>query len=337
MTKFKAFILTAFLLASSATWASGSEHNKPFDLADVLAHHLMDHAFIPLNFGGKKVMEGEPGYDPHHASAVFEDHTTHKKYHFVGGLDLHITKRVTMMWIAAVFLLAVFIPAANKIKANPNGVASRFTNVVEVLVNFIRKDVADVNMDSHHHGDAKPYYGYVLSLFFFILFCNLFGLIPPVGEYLALGNSHSFIANFWSGITATGDVSVTGSLAAITFLLIFVTGFAKQGPSFFFVGIVPKGVPAALYPMLWFLEALVSPLAKVFALTIRLFANMTAGHIIILAFMGFIFQFQNYLVAIPSISGSVAIFLLEIFVAFLQAYIFTLLTCLFVGSAMHRH
>lgn len=332
MAKFKILLFISMLFFSSGVWASG-DSDKPFQLTEVLEHHLIDHAIIPFNPWGTKVWEGQPEYDPQHASAIFEDHETHKKYHYVGGLDLHITKRVTMMWIASLALLLVFIPAAQKIKKNPEKVATRFTNVVEVFIGFLRRDVIESNM----HGHGKSYYGYVFSLFFFILFCNLAGLIPPVGEYLAFGDSHSMVASVWSGITPTGDVSVTGSLALTTFLLIFLTGFAYQGAGFAFVGIVPKGVPAALYPLLWLLEAVIGPLAKAFALTIRLFANMTAGHVVILAFMGFIFQFQKAWIVPLSITGSLAIFMLEIFVAFVQAYIFTLLTCLFVGSSMHRH
>ncbi|MCX7999697.1 MAG: F0F1 ATP synthase subunit A, partial [Leptospiraceae bacterium] len=189
------------------------------------------------------------------------------------------------------------------------------------------------------HGHGHSYYGYLFSLFFFVLFCNLFGLIPSLGEIVALftgGGHHSLAGEIWSGITVTGDVSVTAALAGMTLLLIYGTGFIYQGPLFPIYS-VPNGVPAALYVLMLPLEFIISPLAKSFALTVRLLANMTAGHVVILALLGFIFQFKSYFVVPISVLGSVAIYMLEIFVAFLQAYIFTLLTSLFVGSSMHRH
>ena len=96
-------------------------------------------------------------------------------------------------------------------------------------------------------------------------------------------------------------------------------------------------MPWPLWPLLWPLEFIISPIAKAFALTVRLLANMTAGHVVILALLGFIFEFRSYAIVPISIGGATAIYLLEIFVAFVQAFIFTLLTSLFVGSSMHRH
>ncbi|MCB1158723.1 MAG: F0F1 ATP synthase subunit A [Leptospiraceae bacterium] len=329
-TKILIAIVFSLFSFSSALYASGGE-DKPFNLSEVIDHHLLDHANFPFNIGGKIVYEGESGFDKGN-HAIFEDHNTHKKFHYVGGLDMHITKRVSMMWIVAFLMMLIFIPASRKIAANPYRVSSRFTGMVEVFVNYLRKDVIDPNM----HGHGKPYYSYLFTLFFFILFSNLLGLVPPLGEILSGGNHHSLLAMVWNGMTVTGDISVTAALASLTFLLIFVTGFAYQKVSYLW-GVVPNGVPFLLYPLLWPLEFLVSPLAKCFALTIRLLANMTAGHVVILALLGFIFQYMNYGVAAISVLGAVAINFLELLVAFLQAYIFTLLTSLFVGSAMHRH
>ncbi|XDD51273.1 F0F1 ATP synthase subunit A [Leptospira sp. WS92.C1] len=358
----KKYIFFAFLVVflQFPIFASGESSDKAFDLNEVIVHHLMDNPEFPLNFGGVRVFEGQAGFDPKNAS-IFTDHETGNRFHFVGGFDMHITKRVTMMWIVALLLFIIFIPAARIIAKNPLQVQSRFSNTVEVFVNFLRKDIVDESMHGHGHG----YYHYIFTLFFFILFCNLMGLVPPVGEILVVGkdfgaalaikagwitpvpetliehaahSSHDvpLIAKLWSGITVTGDISVTVSLAIITMFLIYLAGFLYQGPKFIWHS-VPNGVPLPLYLIMWPLEFIVSPLAKTFALTVRLLANMTAGHVIILALMGFIFQSQSWGIVPISVIGSGLIYVLEIFVAFLQAYIFVLLTSLFVGMSMHRH
>jgi F-type H+-transporting ATPase subunit a len=333
MNKLLSYVLLLLTLSFSPLFASGGTDEK-FDLTGVIEHHLADHAEFPLNFGGTKVFEGDPNYDPEH-HATFEDHESKKLYHFLGGFDMHITKRVTMMWVVSFFLLVTFIPIARSIASNPYKVQSRATGAVEAILQFLQKDVIDVNMHGHGHG----YYGYLFSLFFFILFSNLFGLIPPVGEIIGTLTGdphHSIFTKIWSGITVTGDISVTVTLAGITLLMIYGTGFIYQGPLFPIYS-VPNGVPAVLYLLMFPLEFVVSPLAKAFALTVRLLANMTAGHVVILALLGFIFEFQSFFVVPISIFGATAIYMLEIFVAFLQAFIFTLLTSLFVGSSMHRH
>ncbi|WCL48930.1 F0F1 ATP synthase subunit A [Leptospira sp. GIMC2001] len=325
-------IIFSLFLFTNPVVASSTE-GEEFDLNGVIVHHLSDAPVFPLNFGGEKVYEGSAGFDPNN-SAIFHD-SDHKSYHYVGGLDMHITKRVTMMWIGCLILLLIFIPAASKISKNPMKVNGRFANGVEALVGFIKKDVVDGSM----HGHGHAYYHYMLTLFFFILSGNLMGIIPPIGEIFTLfsdAGHHHPLALVWSGITTTGDVSVTVSLAIMTFLLIMGTGFAYQGIKFI-PHSVPNGVPLALWPLMWPLEFIVSPLAKCFALTVRLLANMTAGHVIILALIGFIFKFQTYYIVPVAIVGAGAIYVLEIFVAFLQAYIFVLLTSIFVGSVMHRH
>ncbi|ALO01083.1 F0F1 ATP synthase subunit A [Leptospira interrogans] len=342
MTKRFIFSVLLVLLLPFQIFASGESAHEAFDLNEVIVHHLMDNAEFPFNIGGVKVFEGESNFDSS-KETIFTDHETGKRFHFVGGFDMHITKRVTMMWIVALLLFLIFIPAAKIIARNPLQVQSRFANTVEVFVNFLRKDIVDESMHGHGHG----YYHYILTLFFFILFCNLMGLVPSVGELIAVAGDATgmvhldhhnppWIAKVWSGITVTGDISVTMTLALLTMFLIYAAGFIYQGPKFIWHS-VPNGVPLLLYIIMWPLEFIVSPMAKTFALTVRLLANMTAGHVIILALMGFIFQFQSWGIVPVSVIGSGLIYVLEIFVAFLQAYIFVLLTSLFVGLSMHRH
>jgi len=325
--------LFAFLFLFCLTSGLSASESEAFDLNEVILHHLSDSVVFPLNIGGRKVWEGESDFEENHSEMFYA--SDGRKYYFVGGLDLHITRRVTMMWIGCVVLFIIFIPAANRISRDPMKISGRFASAVEVLVRFIQKDVVDSSM----HGHGKAYTHFMLTLFFFILSGNLMGIIPPLGEILTMFTDeghHHILAQIWSGITTTGDISVTMTLALFTFVLILGTGFYYQGIHFI-PNSVPKGVPWALWPLMWPLEFIVSPIAKCFALTVRLLANMTTGHVIILALLGFIFKFQSYAIVPISILGAGAIYLLEIFVAFLQAYIFVLLTSIFVGSVMHRH
>lgn len=251
-----------------------------------------------------------------------------------------------MLFLAAGFLLLILIPAARSIAKDPYKKPSRFTGFVEVLVNFIRNDVAHASLGHHSH----PYEPYLLTLFFFILISNLLGLIPSLGEiYVTIGQATGLIhahgghdsfalpmaEKLWPGITATGDIAVTATLAIFSFIVILISGFAYQGV-LFIRNIVPDGIPLPLWPIMWPIE-FIGLFTKPFALAIRLLANMTAGHMIILVLLGFIFQFQSYFIAPVSVAGAVAIYMLELFVAFLQAYIFTFLTSLFISQVQHRH
>ena len=353
--------LFAFILLAVCTFtAVGAEGNSKFDFNAVLVHHLMDAPIVEWNVGGVKVRAGDARFehDPKIIGILNERRYTFKDqeglYKWHGGLPLHITKRVAMMFVVSGILLLVLIGAARIVAANALRVRGRFAGLVEVMVQYIRNDVVNQNM----HGHGEGFQPYILSLFFFILFQNLFGLVPPLGEianeiriaFSGAGHAHHVagetvapLVGLWSGITVTGDVAVTASLAIMTTVMVWVTGFRYQGPSFLW-SFMPKGFPLVmaillypiLFPLLFVLEIVVGPIAKGFALTIRLLANMTAGHVIILALVGFIFQF-GLAVAPISVLGASAIYLLEIFVAFLQAFIFALLTAIFIGSAMHAH
>ena len=288
-------------------------HAEAFNFAETIAHHLSDAPLWKLE---------------------------------LGGFDISITKRVVMLFIAAGLLLLILIPPARRIAKNPYAKPSRFSGLIEVLVNFIRNDVAHASLGHHSH----PYEPYLLTLFFFILISNLLGLIPSLGEiYVTIGQAIGFVhahgghdslqlplaEKLWPGITATGDIGVTATLAIISLLVILISGFAYQGV-LFIRNIVPAGIPLALWPIMWPIE-LIGIFTKPFALAIRLLANMTAGHMIILVLLGFIFQFQSYYIAPVSVAGAVAIYMLELFVAVLQAYIFTFLTTLCISQVQHRH
>ena len=234
----------------------------------------------------------------------------------LGPLNLPFSKHVLMMLIAAAILAVVFpLIIASKCKA-----LAPFRAMIEMIVLFLRDEVLAPNL-GHKTAAYLPYFS---TLFFFILLMNLIGMVPY-------------------GSTATGNLAVTGGLAFTTFVLINFAGMMEQGVFGYLSHIVPKGVPGWLYPLLFPIE-LIGLLTKSFALCVRLFANMIAGHIVILSFIGLIFMFgavSPFLglgVAAPASMVLVLfVLLLELFVAFLQAYIFTFLTAIFTGAAMHPH
>ena len=233
----------------------------------------------------------------------------------LGPLNLPLSRHLLMMGIASVILLVVFpLLISSKSKA-----LSPFRAMIEIIVLFIRDEIVIPNLG--HHGTG--YLGYFSTLFFFILVLNLLGLVPY-------------------GATATGNLAVTAGLAITTFCLINFAGIREQGLLGYMGHIVPKGVPVWLYPLLFPIEV-IGLLTKTFALCIRLFANMIGGHIVILSFISFIFIFGSFGLGaglgVAPISVGLVLFtlMLELFVAFLQAYVFVFLTAIFTGAAMHPH
>lgn len=224
----------------------------------------------------------------------------------IGGFQLPVTKHTIMLITAAVLIFVLFIPARRiRSGAVPHGLANFF----EVIILFIRDQVVSPSLGEE---DGRKYLPYFLTAFFFVLFSNLLGMIPY-------------------GSTPTGNISVTASLAAISLLVMIGSGVVRHGPLGYLGSFVPHGVPIFVAPILFPIE-IIGVLVKHFALCIRLFANMLAGHAVITVFLGLI---SSVFIAPISIIGAVAISLLELFVAFLQAYIFTMLSSLFLGGALH--
>jgi F-type H+-transporting ATPase subunit a len=226
------------------------------------------------------------------------------------GLDISITKHVVFMWLAVLLLIITFIYVARSYKKSlvPRGV----TNLTELLIVFVRDEIVKPTIGKGY----ERFLPYLLTVFFFILTCNFLGLIPY-------------------GSTATSNIAVTSTLAVISFIVIQAGGMMKNGVFGYFKGLVPHGIPIWLLPIMIVVE-LLGLFTKPFALAIRLFANMTAGHIVILALLGLIFILRTYFVVPVSISFALFIFLLEILVAIIQAYIFTMLSSLFIGMAVHQ-
>ena len=219
---------------------------------------------------------------------------------------LGITKHVLMMWIASLVLIAVLGLAARQKGDVPRGLRNFF----EPLMLFIRSAVLLPNI-----GEAGlPYLPFLLTLFCFILMCNLLGLVP-------------------FGATATANISVTAALAVISAVVTHGAGMRQNGVVHYIKSIVPP-VPFWLWPLMLVVE-IIGMLAKPFALAVRLSANMTAGHIVLLVMLGFIFLFKNWTAVGISIGAGILISMLELFVALVQAYVFTFLTAVFMGLALH--
>lgn len=227
----------------------------------------------------------------------------------MGSWSLPVTKHALMLWGAAGLLITGLSILTFRWPVVPTGLR----NALESFVVFIRDEIVIPNAGE----EGLAYLPYFLSLFFFILVVNLLGLVPGAS-------------------TATGNISVTAALALCTFGLIQVAGIRKFGLFHHIKNYIPHGLPVWLIPLMLPLE-IIGLLTKSFALCIRLFANMIAGHIVILAFISMIFMFGSLLVAPASVAAAIGLAILEVFVAFLQAYIFTLLSAIFVGSSLHPH
>jgi F-type H+-transporting ATPase subunit a len=232
----------------------------------------------------------------------------------VGGhpIDLSLTKHTFWMLVSSLLLVVVaFLARSARGKALvPKGGA----NLIEMVVLFIRDEIAVKNMGKHL---AERYTPYLCTVFFFILFSALLGLFP----YTA---------------TAVGNVAVTATLAGLTFLITQGAAIGEMGVVGYFSHLVPAGVPLWLYPIMLPVEIL-GLFTKPFALCIRLFANMVAGHIVIFFLLGLIFIMHTPWMGLVSVPFAIGIYLLEIFVALVQSYIFTMLSSLFIGMAAHPH
>ncbi len=246
----------------------------------------------------------------------------------IGGIeiDLSPTKHLFFLVLASLLtILTIGLAARSAGRTHAGREAPRgILNFFEAFYVYLRDDVAMANIG---HGGEK-FVPYVVTLFFFILYANLLGLVP-------------------FGASATGNISVTAALAIVSLIVIEVAGFKALGPKGYMGTIfyIPKGIPGVMKaPMLIIMTPveLIGKLAKPFALAVRLFANMTAGHFVILSLLGLIIVYGDVSpTGLAAVSGSLALGLfvmfLEIFVSFLQAYIFTVLTSVFIGLIRHAH
>jgi F-type H+-transporting ATPase subunit a len=238
----------------------------------------------------------------------------------IGGIP--ITRFMVMEVIAGILMILVLVPVVRHIARTPYS-RGWFMNMFEAMILFIRDEVARPAIGGH---GADRFLPYLWTVFFFVLFNNLLGIIP-------------------GGASATGNVNVTAALALMTLVAVVGAGMKQMGAVGFWVGLVPHlDVPGWLQPPLWglmFVIEIAGLLIRHIVLAVRLFANMFAGHVVLSVILGFILMANTWiaftLVAPASIGGVIALSLLELFVAFLQAYIFTFLSALFIGMAVHPH
>lgn len=225
-------------------------------------------------------------------------------------LDFSITKNVVVLFLVSFILLLVAFSVAKFYKKNGAVAPKGLTKFVEPLIVFVRDDIAKENVGEHKYMKYTPY---LLTIFFFILIANLVGLLPILGANLS------------------GNITVTLFLAVCTLLATVFSGNKNYWQHIFATPGVPKILLLIMTPI-----ELVGVLTKPFALMVRLFANMTAGHIIILSFVGIIFINKNVAWGALSVPMALFISVLEILVAFLQAYLFTILSALFIGMAVEE-
>jgi F-type H+-transporting ATPase subunit a len=288
------------------------EQDGAFDIKEMITSHLVDSPYWHSPFGDVRF----PQFPPVRLGPI--------------TLDFSITVHVAAMMLAATLVALLLVWAGRHAARQQRAGAERgpkgAANVVEAVILFVRDEIALRNIG---HGGER-YVPYIVTVFFFILFCNLLGLLP------------------W-GATATGNISVTATLALMTFLLVELAGMRELGAAGYARTIfyAPHGLnlplTALMYVIMTPVEVL-GKLAKPFALAIRLFANMTAGHVVVLALTGLVVTAS---IALGGLSGillgfaplvmALLIMVLEIFIALLQAYIFSMLSSVFIGLIRHAH
>ncbi len=264
------------------------------------------------------------------------------------GIDFSITKHVFMLWLVSIIVATVIIiPIQKYIKSNGKD-KSRWMIMIEYITEFIRNAISSPNVGPKWVMTWTPLF---LTFFFFILFANGIGLVPIfdtiglIDRFILKTQSDSFINNLLhGGVTATGNFNVTAGLATVTFFSIIMAGTKKHGFIKHWKNLVPHGLAWPIYIILIPIE-IMGLIVKPFALTMRLAANMTGGHIALLALLSLMAIIGEMFhsaaigigVAVVSVPVSVAIFGLEIIVVLVQAYVFTLLTAVFVGMAINVH
>lgn len=318
----------------------GSAHGGDYDPVPEIMHHIADaydwhvwgdiHLPLPIIvynngsldvFMSSKLGHGHTykGYALDHGHLVYHDEAGHEKHAATlfglfqhpeaQFLDLSITKNVASMILSIVLLLVIFGSTAKAY--TQNGVPRGIAKFIEPLVLFVRDDIAVPNIGEHK---ANRFMGYLLTVFFFIWINNIIGLVP-----------------FFPGASnMSGNISFTAVLAIFTLIITNVSG-TKTYWSHIFLPHVPKW----MYPIMWPVE-IIGVFTKPFALLLRLFANITAGHILILSLVSLIFILKSEAISLVSVPFMIFMFTLELLVAALQAYIFTLLSALFIGMALEE-
>ena len=293
----------------------------------------------------------------HHVSNTFSET---EAYHpiislpTIFGINFSVSKHVLMLWIVSLLLVfTIIIPVRNYLRSGKR-VPTGWVNAVEAISKFIRDSIVQPNVGDKWVMSWAPL---LMTFFFFILYTNGIGMVPI---FDVLGLINRFILDIppdahgtysgnvingmlHGGVTATGNFNVTGALATVTFFSIMIAGTLAHGFLQHWKNLVPHGLPLPVYFLLIPIEVM-GLFVKPFALTMRLAANMTGGHVALLALLSLMAIFGELFstsigigVASIAIPMAVAISALEIIVVLVQAYVFTLLTAVFIGMAIHVH
>jgi F-type H+-transporting ATPase subunit a len=234
----------------------------------------------------------------------------------IGGLDVSITNAVLTIWVACALVFLTMTLAGRMGKLVPKGLQ----NMMESLVSFAKNTLVVEIMGE----DGLVWFPFIATLFFFILFCDLLGLVPKM-------------------FTPTSNINVTATLAVIVFICSQGAGILKHGIGGYCSTFVPKGMPGGIAGLVlkgfMIIIEIISMFARPFSLAVRLFANMTAGHLVIMVFISMIFMFQGTLIKVfitpTSVVMAVVMMAFEIFVSVLQAFIFAILASIYISLAVH--
>ena len=301
------------------------ESEEKFNIGQMIMHHIADSHEWEFSHGVVLPLpvilySADRGIEVFSSANFHNEHHEYNGYHLIHGdsetvvpvdesrivYDFSITKNVASMLLSAVILILVFTSIGRAYQRNRGKAPKGFQSAMEVIILFIRDDVVKPNVGPKY----EKYLPYLLTLFFFILINNILGLLP-------------------GSANLTGNIAVTMTLAVLTFIVVHMNANGHYYKHL----VRPTGVPLPLLIIMIPVE-IVGVFMKPFSLMVRLFANMTAGHIILLSLFGLIFIFQSF--AIAPVISLFALFLnfIEIMVAFIQAFIFTLLSSMYIGSAI---
>lgn len=303
---------------------------KEFNASEVIVHHVLDDhiwhlweghygtIFLPVIAkanDGWKVFSSHRFFDEHHNPSQVYEGLKLEHGHIIdaqtgkGVLDLSITKNVAMLFINAILLLLVFTAVARGYKKNQGNAPKGIQSFFEPIILFVRDEIVKPNI-GHSYAKFLPY---MLTLFFFILFGNLLGLLPGAGNL-------------------TGNIAVTMVLALLTFIITNVKANKAYWTHIFWTPGIPLPIRFIILPV-----EIVGIFTKPISLMVRLFVAITAGHIVLLSLLCLTFIFQSYFVGIGSTIIVLFISLIELLVAGIQAYVFTLFSSLYIGMAIADH
>ncbi len=330
----KTAFLTLFLVTFSGLFstlfaaAEPGHEAEPFNASEVILHHVMDDHiwhFWDGHFGtlylpvivysserGLDIFSSARFYDEHHQVVAYNGYTLDHGHILLNGqsvLDISITKNVAMLLINATLLVLILLAVAKGYRKNHGKAPKGVQSFIEPIIIFVRDEIVKPNIGHHY----EKYLPYLLTLFFFILFGNLLGLLPGAGNL-------------------TGNIAVTATLAFFTFIITNFSGNKGYWSHIFWTPGVPLPLRIVILPV-----EILGIFTKPFSLTIRLFVAITAGHIVLLSLISLAFIFQS--VTVGFVSSLIVLFinLIELLVAGIQAYVFTLFTSLYIGMAIADH